>query len=518
MTERKNVLLIVLDQWRAECLSASGHPNVKTPHIDQIASDGVLFRQHYAQALPCGPSRASLYTGMYAHNHRSVCNGTPLDAAFTNIAREVRKKGYEPALFGYTDTSMDPREFHPNDPLMHSYERVLPGFDCQLLLDEDALPWQAYLKAKGYQFKQGEALKSQTSDETGRGPTFAPALFSAEDSSAAFITDEVLKYLSVREDQSWFVHISFISPHHPYIASADFHDRIHPDLVAPPVRRETLEQEAKSHPYLQHYLPDPCGKGASLGMSARDNLALSEQQIRQVRATYYSMISEVDVQIGRLIRQLKSTGDYDNTLIIITSDHGDMLGDHWQFGKHCYFDQALHIPLLMRDPNPAADQSRGQQLSSFTETIDLMPSILHWLDSPVPDQCDGFSLLGHFREDIKQTHLRDAVHAEFDFRDIADTDHVGQGLAGLAPDECAMTILRDEHFKYVHFTAWPALLFDLENDPDEFNNLAQQPEYQTVALKYASKLLSWCMKTQDQTMPNIKLTGKGIEAYSEKQG
>ena len=101
MAPRRNVLLITVDQWRGDCLSAVGHPVVRTPNLDRLAAQGVLFRCHYAQAAPCGPSRASLHTGQYLMNHRSGRNGTPLDARFTNVALEARKCGYEPALFGY---------------------------------------------------------------------------------------------------------------------------------------------------------------------------------------------------------------------------------------------------------------------------------------------------------------------------------------------------------------------------------------------------------------------------------
>jgi len=122
MAQRLNILYITADQWRGEALSARGHPVVRTPHLDALAADGVLFESHYGQCTPCGPSRASLHTGLYAMTHRSVRNGTPLDARFTNIALEARKAGYDPALIGYTDTSVDPRGLDPDDPrLRQSY-------------------------------------------------------------------------------------------------------------------------------------------------------------------------------------------------------------------------------------------------------------------------------------------------------------------------------------------------------------------------------------------------------------
>jgi len=106
----KNILFITADQWRAECLSSLGH-QMQTPNLDALAADGILSKQHYANAVPCGPSQAILHPGMYLQNHRSGTNETPLDARHTNWTLETRKKGYDPALFGYTDTANDPREF-----------------------------------------------------------------------------------------------------------------------------------------------------------------------------------------------------------------------------------------------------------------------------------------------------------------------------------------------------------------------------------------------------------------------
>ena len=113
---RKNVLLIVVDQWRGDTLPMLGHPIVKTPHIAALAAQGVTFARHYTQAVPCGPGRASLLTGLYMMNHRAVQNTIPLDARHTNLAFELRKGGYDPALVGYTTTTPDPRVVSSEDP------------------------------------------------------------------------------------------------------------------------------------------------------------------------------------------------------------------------------------------------------------------------------------------------------------------------------------------------------------------------------------------------------------------
>ena len=496
-----NLLFITADQWRGECLSALGH-QVKTPNLDQLASDGVIFKNHYAQAVPCGPSRASLYTGMYLHNHRSLVNGTPLDARHTNVALEARKSGYEPALFGYTDVTLDPRTQDISD----GYEGVLPGMDpvCKLL--SDGGPWLAYLKDKGYDVALGkEALMSPQQNYPGaenKGKTFPAAVFSAADSSAAFLVEEAVKYISACNDKPWFAHISFMSPHPPFIAPEPFNSMYEETAMPLPTRCATLKEEIAQHPWLEHYVLNQRGYPLTVGTESRDNIRLDERNLRQVKATYYGMISEVDDQFGRLIGFLKETGAYENTMIVFTSDHGENLGDHWAFSKYTYFDQTFHVPLIIRDPSSAADQSRGSLSEVFTESVDIMPTILDAISREIPDQCDGRSLLPFCRGEQAE-HWRNEAHMEFDLRSPYDGE--GPPPLGLKMNQCMATIIRGERYKYVHFVALPALLFDLQEDPDEFNNLADNPAYHDIAVEYAGKLLSWRMEHDEPSLTDYHL-------------
>ncbi len=149
MDRRPNILLITADQWRGDCVQSLGHPCVQTPNIDRLAARGVHFTRHFGQASPCSPARASLYTGLYQMNHRVVGNGTPLDARHDTIALAMRRAGYRPTLFGYTDQSVDPRTVPPDSPWLRTYEGILPGFDVAQPLPEDPEPWLAWLKARG---------------------------------------------------------------------------------------------------------------------------------------------------------------------------------------------------------------------------------------------------------------------------------------------------------------------------------------------------------------------------------
>ncbi len=511
MNSPMNVLFITADQWRGDCLSALGHPCLKTPNLDRLAADGVLFEQHFAQATPCGPSRASLYTGMYLQNHRSVNNGTPLDARHTNIALEARKAGYDPALFGYTDVSADPRQLTPGDPALRTYSSVLQGMTPVVYTDDYALPWLADLKTKGYEVPDGMLgvykPKEVGTEAEGRGLTFAPALYDAEDSYAAYLTNELIKYISVRLEKPWFAHLSYLAPHPPFIVSEPYHAMYDPAEVPKPLRRATVAEETAQHPYMDFYINNQKGWGLRYDHNSKNNLDLDDTDILQARATYYGMMSEVDDQIGRLIKFLEDSGTYDNTMVIFTTDHGEQLGDHWQFAKYAYFDQTFHIPLIVRDPRPAARQTRGKRVDAFTESVDVMPTILDFLQVPIPDQCDG-EVLGPFCQGDTPGNWRQEAHWEFDFRNFVDAN--GDNFKGLMPDQCSVNVIRGERYKYIHFTALPPLLFDIQEDPGEFTNLAGDPAYQHILLEHAQKLLSWRMNHDDRVLANIRLTPDGV--------
>ncbi len=509
-----NILFITADQWRGECLSVLGHPHVKTPHLDAIAAGGTTFARHYAQATPCGPSRASLYTGMYLHNHRSLLNGTPLDVRHTNVAMEARNAGYDPALFGYTDTSLDPRHYAVDD----GYEGVLPGFSPVCHLNGTWAPWLAVLKSKGYEIPENPTdifkPKSSYPGAENKGPTYAPANYTAEDSNTAFLVEEALKYLSEREDEPWFIHLSFISPHPPFVVPEPYHDLYDADDMPAPRRLKTPDLEYAQHPWLEFYLNSQSGAGYTASVNSRNNLSLSERDERQIQATYYAMMTEVDDQIGRLVEYLKSIDAYDDTLIVFTSDHGEHMGDHWMYSKYSYFNQTYHIPLIVRDPSPEARTADGAIIDAFTESIDVMPTILQGAGLDVPMQCDGKSLLP-FCRGSHPLGWRDAYHSSFDLR--GPSNDLAEPPLDLRADQCVVNILSDGKFKYVHFTGLPPLLFDLENDPDEFTNLADHADQKDRLLEYAQKMLTWRIEHEAPELTDLHLEqGSVVEGLRAK--
>ncbi|MGZ6951544.1 MAG: alkaline phosphatase family protein [Acidimicrobiia bacterium] len=487
---RRNVLLITVDQWRGDCLGCFGHPVVRTPNLDALAAEGVAFRRHYAQAAPCGPSRASLHTGQYLMKHRSALNGTPLDARFTNLALEARAAGYDPVLFGYTDASPDPRVLAPDDPRLLTYEGVLPGFRAVVDLPEHLAMWGEWLRRQGYDVPGDvRAMYTAVSDAPG-----APVAYAAEHSEAAYLTGEILDHVG-NASGPWFVHAAYIRPHPPFVAPAPYASMYDPGNVPLPVRAPTPEAEGVVHPVL-------AGAVAIPGVRLGDDL----DELRQTRATYYGMMSEVDAQLGRLFDGLRERGVWDDTLVVLTSDHGEQLGDHWLTEKLGWFEQSYHIPLIVRDPDH--HETRGEVVADhFTENVDVMPTILEWLGLPAPVQCDGRSLLDFVRGRTPQ-RWRDAAFWEWEFRD--PIGGWAESMLGLTMDQCGLSVLRDAHGKYVHFTGLPALFYDLDDDPDELVNRADDAAYTATVLSYAQRMLSHRMEHVEQTLTGLVVTPAGV--------
>jgi arylsulfatase A-like enzyme len=477
-----NVLFITADQWRGDCLGAAGHPLVRTPNLDRLAAESVRFARHFAQAAPCGPSRASLYTGMYLMNHRSVLNGTPLDARHDNVALLARRLGYNPALFGYTDTSVDPRTVAPDDPRLSQYEGVLPGFDPVCHLPEgDPMLWLDWMREQGVEVPD----EWRTFVDHRAADSYARTQYDAKHSQTAFLTERFLEWADA-QTEPWFAHISYLRPHPPFLAPAPYDTMFSPDEVPAPVRAESRAAEGAQHALLGVMIDHPFLKSPD-----------DPDEQRRLQATYYGMLAEVDDHIGRILDWV----DHD-TIIIFTSDHGENLGDHYMLHKLGWFDASYHVPMLVRGPGIA----RGAVVDAFTEHVDVLPTIAELLDAPVPLQCDGRALTPWLRG-ATPDDWRAETHFEFDFRD-PDSPLIEQ-LFGLTLEECALAVLRDDHGKYVQFSghqALPPIFFDLDADPAQLRNVAADPAYAPRVLDYAQRMLAWRMQHTERTLTGMKLT------------
>jgi arylsulfatase A-like enzyme len=509
----RSVLFITVDQWRGDSLSCLGHPLVETPSIDALAARGVLFANHWANTAPCGPSRASLYTGMYMHNHRSVTNGTPLDARFTNFALLARDAGWDPVLFGYTDTSVDPRTVPPDDPRLSSYESVLPGLRPVVHdpYESGSLEWGRWLAAQGVdvpsdprQLYEPDLSYPGASEH---GKTWAPALFGADQTETAFITGEVIRWLEQEAGDSFFAHVAYIRPHPPRRNPAGYHDLYSADDVPDFVRAPDRAAEMAVNKL-----------NAALMALPVISAPVDEREARQTRATYHSMQREVDDQLGRLFAYLESSGRAASTLVVLTSDHGEMGGDHYLLEKLGYWDESYRVPLVVVDPTAAATATRGSRVDEFTEAVDVLPTILDWLGIETPPQIDGWSLQPFIHAGAAPPHWRNEAYFEWDFRN--PLTRFGETYLGIPMEHCSLAVLRGRDYKYVQFAADPEvlapLLYDLDADPHQLESVAGSAEYAGRRIAAAERLARLRMRNSDRTLSGQLLSmARGLVTYRD---
>lgn len=471
-----NVLLITLDQFRGDCLSAAGHRVVRTPHLDELAANGVRFARHYSQAAPCGPGRASLYTGMYQLNHRVVANGTPLDRRFDNVALAARRAGYTPTLFGYTDQAIDPRSADgPDDPRLSRYTGILPGFDVELDLPDEHEPWLDWLAERGYDTSPGPGRLLATEHQRPE-----------EHSVGAFVTDRVLDWVE-RQTTPWFAHVSYLRPHPPYSAAGDWAGTVDPADVGEPIAvRDELTD-------FDRFL-------LSLPIAAAPT---EPGKLPYQRAQYFAMIGHIDNQMGRLWAALRRLEMWDDTMVVITSDHGEMLGDHGLMGKLGYWEQSYAIPCIVRDPRKPA--GHGGVVDRFTENVDLMPTICEALDVAVPAQCDGYPLTP-FLDGSEPPWWRDAAHWEFDWRGELIRAVASEWPWDRTLERQNLAVVRNASHAYVQFGTGDWLCFDLDADPT-WRTTTTDP---ATVLPLAQSMLTWRAQHTDRVLADMLCEDGGI--------
>ena len=305
---------------------------------------------------------------------------------------------------------------------------------------------------------------------------------------SAFLTDAFLAWLD-RQDGPWFAHLSQFRPHPPYAAAGEFSRMYDPADLPDPIA------------------PVPAGERHRLheGLMRNPHMAppADPADLRALRAQYLGMVSEADHQLGRVWAALEAAGQWDDTLILVTADHAEQLGDHGLVQKAGFFEQSYHILGVVRDPRPSA--ARGAVVERFTENIDVFPTLCEAMGLPVPAQCDGLPLTPFLRGEAPPW-WREAAHWEFDWRFslIPRGPHAWPWDRRLERQNLA--VRRDDTHAYVHFGDGSWLCFDLAADPT-WRTLVHDP---AVVLAKAQGLLDWRQRLADRTLTGMLVEAGGI--------
>ncbi len=484
MTKIKNILFIMADQLRWDYLSCYGHPHLKTPNIDKLASRGIRFDRAYVQSPVCGPSRASYYTGRTVFSHGSTWNRVPLPIGELTLGDYLRPLGVRTAVVGKTHMVPD-AEGMARLGLNQSTEIGMmvsqPGFDPYER--DDGLHPTPLLRQKGGKLRYNDWLRGlgyegenpwndyANSAEGPEGELLSgwhlknsnlPARIREEHSETAYMTQRAKEFIEESGETPWLCHLSYIKPHWPYMAPAPYHDMYGPEALLPAVRDERERHD-----------PNPVFE-AFMGMEVSETFSMQGAR-ETVLPAYMGLIKQIDDHLGNLFGWLEETGKMSETMIVFTSDHGDYLGDHWMGEKELFHEASVRVPLIIFDPRPEADNTRGTVSDDFVEAIDLVPT---FLDATGAEEA-SHRLEGRSLEPIlhgKQLEdWRDDVFSEIDYAFYQARETLDVGAS-----EARGYMIRTDRWKYVHFKHFPPQLFDLENDPDEFNDLGRDSSYEDV--------------------------------------
>ena len=498
MNSKPNVLWIMADQLRFDYLSCYGHPHLHTPHIDALAQRGVRFDNAYVQSPVCGPSRMSAYTGRYVRSHGSTWNGMPLRVGEPTLGDHLREAGARAVLIGKTHMTADLEgmAWLGIDPQSTIGVRVSEcGFeaferDDGLHPDSPRQNWSAY---DDYLVKNGFEANNPWGDFANSGVDEDGELLSGwllknsrlaanipeEHSETAYMTNRAMEFM--REAQSddcpWVCHLSYIKPHWPYIVPAPYHDMYGAEHIIPPIRSE-VELETKNQLVRAYH-------------QARVCKSFSRDHVREhVIPAYMGLIKQLDDNLGRLFKWMDEQGLSDNTIIAVTSDHGDYLGDHWLGDKDFYHEVAVKVPLIIYDPRKEADATRGTVSDNLVEMIDLAPTFMSAVGCPAkPHVIEGRDLTPILHN--TDGFSRNYVISEHDYHwsEMAKTLNVSQ-------EDARTVMIFDGRWKYIRCEGFDPVLFDLETDPQELTDLgcSQSPDHIKIRERMEAALLSWATR------------------------
>jgi arylsulfatase A-like enzyme len=492
MAPGPNLLFVTLDQLRADVIFGALHGIVPTPALDRLRAEGTAFRQCFTAAVPCGPARASLLTGLYAFTHRGIRNGTPVAAHHATLGTELRRAGMEPLLFGYCDMAADPSEHAPGDPDLATYELPARGFREMVEMRFEApLEWIGHLRAKGYDLPAPQPARwFELYRPAGEGRR-APAFYRAEDSDTAFLTDRTLEALEARRDGAWCAHLTYIRPHPPLVAPEPWNRLAEAQAIPAPT------PPGADHPFRRAWFSAPAQHGLFWGFDGRCE-RLSPQAVTDLRAVYLGLVAEVDHHLGRLLDWLDRTDQAARTLVVLLSDHGEMLGDQGYWGKDNVLAPAHHVPLVIRGPGVVA----GHEVDEVISTVDVAPTILDLMGGEVPHAMDGTSLRP-FLEGARPERWRGLALTEIDLAEPGAPTRFERAL-GLDPLTANAAILRDARHSLVHFNGGLApMLFDRRADPGETTDMAGTPEGAREVARLRAALLDLRMTRADRRLTHL---------------
>jgi len=427
------------DQMRWDVMGCAGHPTVRTPNLDRLAREGRLFANAYTVAPVCSPARYSLFTGRYPHTHGALENGVAANEGEIFLTSLLKHHGYTTAISG--KLHFTPKHLAYDFDYFWSYLYEGP---------RELETYPLFLKLKHGSariFQREESIEHPLLREIGSFP------YPRTDFMSCWIADRAIDFLRSRESaEPWFLFVSFRIPHGPYLSPEPYRSMYPPEELDVPEIPES-----------------------NRGMPVEAGYVDTDDVLRRITAQYLGHVTNLDDNVGRVLGELDRLGMRDDTIVVFTSDHGEMLGDKGRWGKNLMYEGPTHVPLLMRLPAgaPVAEKfNGGEPVQEIVESIDVLPTLLDLAGIPAP----GAGLEG-------QSFVGVATGADGEWKDRCFA-------------ECGRrTMLRDSRYKLIATQKAGGRtlyeLYDMDEDPTEERDLAGNPAQREVRDGLAARLAAW---------------------------
>jgi len=434
--EPKNLLLIMADEHSRRVLGCYGHPIVSTPNLDRLAARGVRFSDAYCNSPICVPSRASFATGRYVHQIRFWDNATPYDGTVTSWAHRLRRQSHQCVSIGKLHYRRTEDDNGFADQIMPLH--VAEGIGDLLGLIRDELPVRSAC------LRLAQTAGPGNSD------------YQDYDSAVTTAAQKWLRSAAARPHKPWVLFVSFACPHYPLIARQEFYDLYSEQEMPLPALYAAAERP--DHPYIR-----------ALRECMVFDQAFDERKIRRAIAAYLALVSFVDYNVGRILQTLDEVGLSHETRVIYTSDHGDNLGARGLWGKSTFYEESAGVPLIIAGPGISQNVVCREPMS----LIDMFPTIV---------DCVGADRAAEDR-DLPGCSLFEVMRGTESHRPVFCEYHAAGAITGAF-------MVRHEQFKFMHYVGMAPMLFDLERDPNEANDLATRVEYRQQLQRSLALLLN----------------------------
>jgi len=477
---RPNLLFIFTDEQRQDTLRVYGNRTTKTPRLDGLAGDSVVFNNCYVSQPVCGPSRASIMTGTYPHtNGYTHNNAIPLSPEYPTLAEMLPDGVYECGFFGKWHLGPEiigQRGFEKN--WVSTEDAYHPNLTDDLLRSRHS-DYHYFLKAQGLeadaQFDDGFKWFSRR---------FCLSL-PKELTKPAFTAMHACDFIEKNRDRPFAAYVSFAEPHPPFLGPFDW--MYDPDELQFSLNFMVPEDETK--PMRSRLFSRRLGQ-------------MTEEWYRENIARYYGLVSLVDYYVGEVLDRLADCGLDDDTIVVFTSDHGDMLGNHMMRAKRVMYEESVKVPLLMRVPQWGTEQ---RFIDAPVSNVDLVPTLLSLLGCPLPDHLEGRDIAPYVTGkgvlDCQDVFIEYNPKNEYDRYGYVDNWILSEDEMERLTQAHLRTVVTADGWKLNLCQGDLGELYNLCEDPCEMVNLYARAEYRQVAEELTARIRAW----QEQTRDTVEL-------------